>query len=78
MKAKEVYEYNLPVHSVCYIAYGNEGGYNDQEEEAIDSFLTSLPKNGIWDFGQDEGSFCSCPAFGLVCDCIKAKYIILE
>ena len=44
MKIKEQVEFTISQHFACLIEYGNEGGYTEEEEVQVDSFLQRLTK----------------------------------
>lgn len=76
---------NIPVYAVSYIEYGEPGedliGHPD-EMKVIDAWIEKVkdwaPEGfhfSHFDYGEDDASFCSMPAFGLPCDCIEAKAV---
>lgn len=67
---------NIPEWAVVYLEYG-EGDYDDEDIELMNSWIDTMQEcgydMGCIDYIDEEPSFTSCPAFGLPCDCYKAR-----
>ena len=71
----ETREFTVASHWPCLIEYGNEGGYDDDDEAQLETFMRrelELPEGaGHWSFEYgEETSFERDDISGLSADCI--------
>ena len=81
MKIKETYDYNIAEPYVSYIENGETGDLIDDELQAIDEFIKSLPKcekgeHAHWDWS-DETQEGIDDITGLFSKTVKGTYVIL-
>ena len=53
---EEVYEVKVPTHYITAIYYGDTSALNEEEEKALNEFMTEYSKNGspVFAFGEEE------------------------
>ena len=62
----------IPTWALCYIFNDDATGLSDDEIRMVDSFIRDNRFEIITPCDmEDEGSFTTCPAFGLPADCIE-------
>ena len=53
-ESEDYYSYTIPEWTLPYIINNDPSGLEDDEIEAVDNFVNSLPKGGIIDVDEDE------------------------
>jgi len=59
----------IPEYALCYLAYGDKSRMTELDIVRADSWMKKYDKP-VFDFDEEE-FFCSCPAFGLPCECVE-------
>jgi len=84
-KTIEAYEEKIPAYAVSYIINGDLSGLEKSDKKAIDNFMDFfynrakiLKGHVVIDIGEGESYFSSRPAFGLACDVVDAKILIIK
>jgi hypothetical protein len=87
MKTLKVYdELAIPSWALSYLVNNDSTGLSDQDQAQIDSFMADFEAearglNAHVMFADDaEGGefFTNSPEFGLACNCVEAKILILQ
>jgi len=69
----DYYKYSISQHFISAIANDDRTGLDDDEEQALNEFLASLPTaEGTWDF-EDDASFTWCDIIDMYSECVCAK-----
>ena len=64
----------LPDYAASYLVNGDSSGISEEDIQNIDNWIDSYYEGYsglIWDIEGEEGSFDSCPPFGLACNTFK-------
>jgi len=54
IKITGIYNFVMPVWTICPLLYDEKSGLQNAEIKALDKFLEQIPKNGVWEFNDDE------------------------
>lgn len=87
MKTLRKYEdLAVPSYALSYLVNNDATGLSDEDEAAIDAFMQPFYAEAkelgghvlFCDDADCEPYFCRCPEFGLACDVIDCKVLILK
>jgi hypothetical protein len=69
--------YTIASHFVTAIEYGDYSGLEEGEEEALESFLDTLPRGfHTWELSDDEEEFATDAITGLKASCVTATLYV--
>lgn len=61
--------FTISEHFVVALLYGDYTGLADEEEQGIDEFIGSLPRNGHWAVPESSSDLARCDVCGLISEC---------
>jgi hypothetical protein len=87
MKTLKKYdELAIPSWALSYLVNNDATGLSDEDQAQVDSFMAdfeagakSLNAHVMFADDAENGEFfCTAPEFGLACNCVEAKILILQ
>ncbi len=83
---KEYDELAIPSWALSYLVNNDATGLSDEDQAQVDSFMQgfydeakTLNAHVMLADDADGGEFfCTAPEFGLACNCVEAKILILQ